>query len=325
MGRRKFIALLGSAAAWSVVAHAQQSVVRIGFLPLGSPSNRYDLSYVEAFRKGLVENDLIDGKNVVVDLVWVANEPEYDQAVVELIRRGAKILVPAGSSASVAAKRQTSTIPIIFISVGNPVGIGIVQSLSRPGGNATGFTDVLADLSSKLVDFAREINAQGSPVGYLWFDKWPDGRNRFAQTEAAAQGLGVMLCARALGDIGELDAILGDMRSNGVTALVVQPSPFTYHHRDQIIAATARDGFAMICAWPQAPSEGALIGYGPDYSDIYRSAGSYISRITKGENPSDLPVQNPVKFHLGVNLKAARALGVIISTKLLALATEVIE
>jgi len=180
MERRKFIALLGSAAALSVVARAQESVVRIGFLPLGSPSNRYDLSYVEAFRKGLVENGLIDGKNVVVDLVWVANEPEYDQAVVELIRRGAKILVPAGSSASVAAKRQTSTIPIIFIGVGNPLGIGIVQSLSRPSGNATGFTDVLADLSSKLVDFAREINAQGSPVGYLWFDKWPDGRNRFA-------------------------------------------------------------------------------------------------------------------------------------------------
>jgi len=98
MWRRKFIALLGSAAAWSVVARAQESVVRIGFLPLGSPSNRYDLSYVEAFRKGLVENDLIDGKNVVVDLVWVANEPEYDQAVVELIRRGAKILVPAWSA-----------------------------------------------------------------------------------------------------------------------------------------------------------------------------------------------------------------------------------
>ena len=325
MKRRDFLTLLGGAAVWPVRSRAEEAAVRIGFLPLGSPTNRYDLSYVEAFRKGLVENDLIDGKNVLVDLLWVENEPEYDQAVLELIRRGARILVPAGSSASAAAKRQTSAIPIIFISVGNPVGIGIVQILSHPGGNATGFTDVLSDLSSKLVDFAKELNAQGRPVGYLWYDKWPDGRSRFTQTEAAAQDLGVMLRARALSDIGELNAALGEMRSNGVTALIVQPSPFTYHHRDQIIVSTARDRLAMICAWPQAPSEGALIGYGPGYSDIYRRAGSYISRIMKGENPSELPVQNPVKFYLCVNLKAAKRLGVIISTNLLALATEVIE
>jgi ABC-type uncharacterized transport system substrate-binding protein len=134
-----------------------------------------------------------------------------------------------------------------------------------------------------------------------------------------------MLCARALSDIGELDAVLGDMRSNGVTALIVQPSPFTYLHRDHIIASIARDRFAMISAWPQAPSEGAVIGYGPDYSDIYRRAGSYISRIMKGENPSELPVQNPVMFYLAVNLKVARSLGVTLSTNLLAQATEVIE
>src|SRR5262249_20591297 len=195
--RREFIRVLGGAAAtWPLTAHAQEAMLRIGFLPLGSPTNRYDVSYVAAFRKGSVETDLIEGKKVIVDFIWVKNEPEYDQAVVELIRRGAKILVPAGSSASAAAKHQTSTIPIVFISVGNPVGIGLVQSLSRPGGNATGFTDVLSDLSSKLVDFARELSAQGRPVGYLWYDKWPDGRNRFTQTETAAQGLGVMLCAR---------------------------------------------------------------------------------------------------------------------------------
>jgi len=130
--RREFITLLGGAvAAWPLAVHAQQSenVARIGFLPLGSPSNHYDLSYVEAFRNGLTDNGLVDGRNIRVDVVWVTNEAEYDQAVVELVRRGARVLVPAGSSASAAAKRQTSTIPIIFISVGDPVGIGIVESL----------------------------------------------------------------------------------------------------------------------------------------------------------------------------------------------------
>jgi putative ABC transport system substrate-binding protein len=128
---------------------------------------------------------------------------------------------------------QSSTIPIIFISVGNPVAIGIVQSLPHPGGNATGFTDMLGDLSSKLVDFAREVSAQGRPVGYLWYEKWPDGRNRFTQTEVAAQSLNVTLWSRALSDIGELDAALGDMRSNGVTAVIVQPGPFMNRYREQ--------------------------------------------------------------------------------------------
>src|SRR6516225_11243689 len=159
MKRREFITLAGGAAAWPQIARAQHSenLARIGFLPLGSPSNRYDLSYVEAFRGGLTDSGLIEGRNIAVDMVWVTNEPEYDHAVTELMRRGAKVLVPAGSSATAAAKRQTSTVPIIFISVGDPVGIGIVESLSHPDGNATGFTDVLADLSSKLVEIASEL------------------------------------------------------------------------------------------------------------------------------------------------------------------------
>ena len=177
MRRREFISLMvGAATARPRAAHAQQSqsedLARIGLLPLGSRSNRYDLSYVEAFRSGLTDNGLIEGRNITVDTVWVMNEPDYDQAVIELVRRGARVLVPAGSSATAAAKRQTSTIPIVFISVGDPVGIGIVESLSHPGRNATGFTDVLADLSSKLVEFARELVTQGAPVGYLWHDKW---------------------------------------------------------------------------------------------------------------------------------------------------------
>src|SRR5689334_18059363 len=132
-------------------AQRSENIARIGFLPLGSPSNQRDLSYVEAFRKGLIENGLIDGRNVILDVVWVANQ-EYDQAVIELVRRGATVLVPVASSASAACKRQTSAIPIVFLAVSNPVAIGIVESLSHPGGNVTGFTDVSGQLSGKLVE-----------------------------------------------------------------------------------------------------------------------------------------------------------------------------
>jgi len=151
MRRRDFITLLGgAAAAWPLVARAQQAKrpVRIGFLPLGSPSNPYDRSLVEAFRQGLRKVDLVENRDIVLDVVWISGDS--DQAVTELMQRGAEMLVPCGSSASVAAQRRAPTIPIVFIGVGNPIAMGLVESLPRPGGNATGFSDILSDLSAKL-------------------------------------------------------------------------------------------------------------------------------------------------------------------------------
>src|SRR5262249_19639596 len=172
------------------------------------------------------------------------------------------------------------------------------------------------DLSSKLVEFARELITQGAPVGYIWHDKWPDGHNRLVATEQAAQVAKIILRPHAISEIMELDGIVSDMRSSGTTIIIVQPSPFTYRHRNQIIEFLTNRGLPMICAWPPGPSEGALIGYGPNYSDIYRRAGSYISRILKGENPADLPVQNPVKFQLVINRNTAKALGIAVPTAL---------
>jgi putative tryptophan/tyrosine transport system substrate-binding protein len=144
IGRRKFLATLGSAAAWPLAARGQQAdnPVRIGFLPIGSPSNSYDRSLVEAFRQGLHEVGVVENRHVVLDFVWIRNEPEIPQAVRELMQRGAKLLIPCGTRASTAAKQQVSTIPILFINVGNPIGVGLVESLSRPGGNVTGFSDM---------------------------------------------------------------------------------------------------------------------------------------------------------------------------------------
>ena len=210
VNRRELIMFVSAATVWPLqAARAQQSenLARIGFLPLGSPSNQHDLSYVEAFRKGLIENGLIEGRNIILDVVWVANDSEYDQAAIELVRRGATVLVPVASSASAACKRQTSTIPIVFINVGNPVGIGIVESLSHPGGNVTGFADLTVELSGKLLEFARELTPAGKPIGYLWYDKWVDGQSRLLATELAAKASGMALQARAISDVVELNSV----------------------------------------------------------------------------------------------------------------------
>jgi hypothetical protein len=177
MRRRAFIALLGgAAAAWPLAARAQKvkAPVRLGLVPLGSPSNAYDLSLVEAFRQGLRRVGLIEQQDIILDVVWTSGDP--DQAVSEVLRRGAELLIPCGSSASVAAKRQTSIIPIVFLSVGDPIAMGLVESLPRPGRNATGFSDILADLSGKLVDLSRELSKPRTTVEYLWHTAWPDGQ-----------------------------------------------------------------------------------------------------------------------------------------------------
>jgi putative tryptophan/tyrosine transport system substrate-binding protein len=205
MRRREFITLLGGAASWPLAVRAQQAEnpIRIGFLPIGSSSNSFDQSLVEAFRQGLREVGLVENRHITIDIVWVSNESQFSQAVSELVQRGAKFLVTAGSSAAAAAKRHTSTIPIVFVPVGDPVGIGLVESLSHPGGNATGFSDVLADLSGKYVQFATELGKPQAAIYYLWHTEWPDGQHRLQLTERAAQSFGVELRSQGIRDIAE--------------------------------------------------------------------------------------------------------------------------
>src|SRR5262245_5321713 len=185
MRRRAFITVFGGAAVWPVAGWAQQveRPVRIGLLPIGGPGNGRDLELVEAFRRGLREVGLVEGRHVIVDVAWVANEADFPQAVTDLVRRGAGILVPAGTSASTAAKAQTTTVPIVFVTVGDPIGVGLVQSLARPGGNVTGFSDVLLDLSSKYVEIAREISSPNvNTIDYVWYAGWANGMQRFEAT-----------------------------------------------------------------------------------------------------------------------------------------------
>jgi ABC transporter substrate binding protein len=178
--RRGFNILLGSAVTWPLIAHAQQTnnPFRIGYVPLGLPTNAADQSFVEAFRQGLRDVGLIENRDVTIDITWVANESDYSHAVSQLLQRGAMLLVTGGSSATAAAQRHTSTIPIIFAPAGNPVGTKFVASLSHPEGNITGFSDVLADLSGKYVQFGIELGKVQAPIDYLWQTEWPDGKNK---------------------------------------------------------------------------------------------------------------------------------------------------
>ena len=278
---------------------------------------------LEAFQQGLRRVGLVENQDIILDVVWIGDDP--DRAVTEELRRGAEFLITSDSSTSVAANRQTSTVPIVFLHVGDPMAMGLVESLSRPGQNATGFSDILADLSGKLVDLAQELTKPQTAVGYLWHTAWPDGQNRYRSTEQAARVAGINLQAKGIADIAELDSALTDIKQSGATTLIVQPSPFTFGQRGRVIASAMRNGLGTIYAFPVAAREGSLMAYGPDYLHMYSRAPFYVDKILKGAKPADLPVEQPTKIELLVNLKTAKTLGLEIPLSLLVRADELIE
>jgi putative tryptophan/tyrosine transport system substrate-binding protein len=326
MRRRELITLLGVAATGGPLpAQAQgvQSPARLGFVPLGSPSNEYDQSLVETFRKGLDRVGLIENRDVVLDIVWTTGGPE--QAVTELLQRGVDILITCGTSASLAAKRRTWAIPIVFISVGNPVGIGMAEGTARPGQNATGFSDILSELGGKLAGLGAELNKRQGGVDYLWYTGWADGKDRLRKTREAAESGGVSFRSHSIGDIAEVKNVIIEIKEGGAISLIIQPSPFTYRERDQLIDLATSHGLGAIFAFPVAAREGALMAYGPDYTQMYARAPFYVDRILKGTKPADLPIEESSKLELVVNLKTAKVIGLEVPLSLLLSADELID
>ena len=224
--RRAILGLLGGiATARPLTARAAQSngPVRIGFVPLGLPNNAYDQSLVAGFQHGLERVGLKEARDIVLDTVWVTSGA--DKAVAEVLSRGATLLVTCGTSASVAAQRQSSSIPIVFISVGNPVGIGIADTVSRPGRNATGFSDILSMLGGKLVEFAHEVNKPQMAVDYLWHTDWLDGEARFRATSEAAQTAGVEFRSQGIRGAAEIADAIAKLKDGARRQSLSSPAP----------------------------------------------------------------------------------------------------
>ena len=321
MRRREFIAGLGSAAAWPVVARAQQPAMPvIGFLNSGSPG-----SNLPAFRQGLKEAGYVEGQNVAVEYRWANGQ--YDRLpamAAELVRRQVAVIV-CNIPAVLAAKAATATIPIVFTTASDPVQLGLVASLSRPGGNLTGATQFGVEVTPKQLELAHELVPTATVIAVLVNPTNPISANVLGELQAAARILGVQLHVLHASAERELDTVFASLGQLQAGALVIGPDPLFVARSEQLAALALRHRVPTISFIREFVAAGGLTSYGGSNPDMYRIAGVYAGRILKGEKPSDLPVQQTTKVEMIINLKTAKALGLTIPETLLATADEVIQ
>jgi putative ABC transport system substrate-binding protein len=325
--RREFITLLGgAAAAWPLAARAQQpGMPVIGWMSGRGPEDSAHL--LAAFHKGLREAGFVEGQNIAVEYRWARGQ--YDRLpalAAELVSRGVALLVGVGGDVSaVAAKQATSTIPIVFGMGGDPVKAGLVTSFNRPHGNATGFTLLTAEMEPKRVGLLHELIPALRRVGTLLNPSFPPAVRQLQDIEQATRTIGVGLFVSRASNDGELDAALTSLASQGLDAVLVAADPYFDTRRDRIIAFAAESRLPAMYQFREFALAGGLISYGPSITDSYREAGTYAGRILKGTKPADLPVLQPTKFELVINLRTAKALGLTLPNSIQLLADEVIE
>jgi putative ABC transport system substrate-binding protein len=326
MRRREFIGALGGAAAWPITVWAQQATVPvIGFLHAGSPEPNVNL--VAAFRKGLREVGFVEGQNLAIEFRWAAGEDArlQDMAADLVRRRVAVIVTPASTPAALAAKTITTTIPIVFTTGGDPVALGLVASLNRPGGNATGVTFLTVELTAKRLGLLRELVPRAARIFALANRNYAFGETTATNLMVAAATLGLHIGVVHAGTVREIDEAFATMTRDRADALLITGDPLFFSRRAQIVTLATRHGLPTVFAVREFVQAGGLLSYGPDFPDTYRQAGVYTGRVLKGEKPADLPVEQPTKFDFVINLTTAKALGLAVPDKLLALADEVIE
>jgi putative tryptophan/tyrosine transport system substrate-binding protein len=328
MRRRDFIKVFpGSAITWPLAARAQQAAMPvIGFLHLTSPeTNRKNLAN---FWLGLGDTGYIENKNVTIEYRWAQGRNDQLPALAaELVQRQVSVIVVLESTnGALAAKAATQTIPIVFMQGADPVGIGLVDSLNRPGGNLTGIGLLAAETAGKCFDLLREVVPKATSIAYLRNPTNPafaESETRELQTAARAHGVGLLIFNASRSS--EIDAAFAELARQRADALQVSSDGFLLTHPDQIVALAARYALPTIYAWPQYPSVGGLMSYGTNIRDAWRQAGIYTGRILKGEKPADLPVQLATKIELVINLKTAKTLGLAVPLSLLGRADEVLE
>jgi putative ABC transport system substrate-binding protein len=325
--RRTFITLLGGAAmVRPLAARAQQPAMpTIGYLSTRSPS---EATYVtDAFTQGLNEIGYAEGRNLAIEFRWA--ELQYDRLPAlasDLVRRQVAVIAAVGGiHAGLAAKRVTSLIPIVFVSAGDPVDFGLVPSLSRPGGNVTGISMITVALASKRLELLHEMVPPPRVIAMLVNPTSPYVGPETKDVQTAARGLGRDIQIVNASSPQDIDLAFASVAQQRVGALLVSGDPFFDSRRDQLVASAARHSIPTIYQWREFATLGGLVSYGTSITNAYRQTGVYAGRILKGTKPADLPVIQPTKFELVVNLKTARALGLTVPTALLLRADEVIE
>jgi putative tryptophan/tyrosine transport system substrate-binding protein len=327
MRRREFIALLGGAAtAWPFTARAQQAMMPvIGFLSSLAPS---DLTHVmPAFQQGLDRAGFVEGRNVAIEYRWAEGDYQRLPALAaDLVNRKVAVIAAiSGTPAALAAKAATTTIPIVFAIGGDPVAPGLVSSLSRPGGNITGVSFFNAPVVGKRLDLARELAPNGSTIAVLINPNNPPSAAEGAAVQASATAVGQALLIVTASTQNQIDDAFAAIKQQGVGALLVSPDPLFFSERVKLVVLMARHALPTIFADREQAEAGGLISYGSSRTDAYRQAGDYVGRIVRGEKPGELPVVLPTKFHLVINLKTAKSLGIDVPATVLARADEVIE
>ena len=327
MRRREFLGVLGgSAAAWPFAVRAQQPAMPVvGFLHSASPEP--NVAFVAAFRKGLNEAGFVEGQNVAIEFRWAAGELDrLPELATELVRRRVAVIVtPASTPATLAAQAATTTIPIVFATGGDPVAAGLVKSLNRPGGNVTGISFQSVELLGKELGMLRELAPQPKRFAALVNPKYEYADSVVTGLRAGAAALAVLIEILQAGSLREIDAAFANLAQKPGTALLISPDPFFTGRRTQLATLAARHAIPAIYNVREFAESGGLMSYGPNFANVYQQTGIYVGRILKGEKPAELPVEQPTKFELVINLTTARAIGITVPDKLLALADEVIE
>jgi ABC-type uncharacterized transport system substrate-binding protein len=327
MRRRDFIALVaGGTTMWPLQAYAQQpkKMFRIGVLLPGTPAS-FALR-AGAFLDGLREHGHVEGKTVAIEWKWGQDRVEtLSGLATELVRSNVDVIVTGGTSAAKALKAATATIPIVMAIIGDPVAAGLVNNLARPGGNLTGFSIVAPELGGKRLELLKEIVPNLSSVAVLLNSKNPQSQIELREMRTAAQAMGLRLHPAEISTEDGLEAAFSAMRSAAVQALVVLTDPILFSQRKRIVDLAEQNRLPAMYFFQGFAEEGGLMSYGPSDTDLFRRAAAYADRILKGAKPADLPIEQPTKFDLFINLKAAGALGVAIPESFLLRADKVID
>jgi ABC-type uncharacterized transport system substrate-binding protein len=324
MRRREFITLLGgAAAAWPVAARAQPTMPKVGWLSFASPESSPALPH---FQQGLAELGYIEGRNLIIEYRWARSHPElFPTLAADLVQSQVSVIAAvSGVPAARAARDATKTIPIVFITPGDPVKLGLVASLNRPGGNLTGLTMTNTELTMKQIELMNELLPGAGPLAII-SDPNTEAEDLETNARLAGRTLGRRIVIVYAASERDFDGALAGIAAEGVAGIVVPDRPLFVSRHNQIAALIARRAIPAVFPPADLASSGALMSYGASTFDVFRRAGVYVGKILTGANPADLPVEQPTRIALKVNLKTAKALGLEVPATLLARADEVIE